>query len=120
TILFPTRRKRKSELNNRILVGTHHKAGTVWLLSIFQRICQQYGWRIHHGVAATPPPEFDVFFPWNSQFDRAAIQPPFKGIHMIRDPRDMIVSACFYHQKATEKWLHVRQDSLGGLTYQEK
>jgi hypothetical protein len=120
SILFPRRPKRRIELKNRILVGTHHKAGTVWLQSIFRRICQQYGWTMYHGESAVPPQGCDVFLPWNSQFDRAAIQPPFKGIHLIRDPRDMIVSGCFYHQKATEKWLHIKQDSLGGLSYQEK
>src|SRR5262245_45760294 len=45
---------------------------------------------------------------------------PYRGLHLIRDPRDIIVSGCFYHQKATETWLHDKQDQFGGLTYQEK
>jgi hypothetical protein len=39
---------------------------------------------------------------------------------LIRDPRDVIVSGCFYHQSAEEAWLQVPQRRLGGLSYQEK
>jgi hypothetical protein len=109
-----------AELKNRILVGTHHKAGTVWLLSVFRRISRQFGLTFCRGAAPTPPQDFDVFFRCDSHFDLGQVQAPYRGLHIIRDPRDMIVSGCFYHQQSKEEWLHIKQDRFGGLTYQEK
>ncbi len=34
--------KKILKLNNRILVGTHHKTGTVWMASLFQEICKAF------------------------------------------------------------------------------
>ena len=44
----------------------------------------------------------------------------FKGFHLIRDPRDLIVSGCFYHQRANEAWLRKPSSRFGGKSYQEK
>lgn len=46
--------------------------------------------------------------------------PDSKGIHLIRDPRMLIVSAAFYHQTAKEAWLHKPRRKFQGMTYQEK
>jgi len=43
-----------------------------------------------------------------------------RGIHMVRDPRDMLLSAVRFHLTADEPWLHVADDRFGGMTYQEK
>src|SRR5712671_589977 len=97
--LFPSsRKKRRIELKNRIAVATHHKAGTVWLHNVFIRICQEYGLTFYKGMAAKLPKEFDVFCPGNSELQAGQVPAPFKGLHMIRDPRDIIISGCFYHQ----------------------
>jgi hypothetical protein len=39
---------------------------------------------------------------------------------MIRDPRDVAISAASYHARADEPWLHIPQKKFGGLSYQEK
>ena len=41
------------------------------------------------------------------------------GIHFRRDPRDLVVSAGFYHKHSDEPQLHVPMEKLGGKTYQE-
>ena len=119
--LFPfVRKKHFVELNNRIVVATHHKAGTVWLHNVFLRVSQDLGWKFCKGIAANLPEDFDVFAPGNCQIQAQQIQAPFKGLHMIRDPRDIIISGCFYHQKAPEPWLQKKHSHFGGLSYQEK
>ena len=45
--------------------------------------------------------------------------PDAKVFHIIRDPRDVIISAAHYHRKASERWLHKAHDAFGGLTYQD-
>ncbi|MGF1571382.1 MAG: sulfotransferase domain-containing protein [Nodosilinea sp.] len=109
------------KLPRKILIGTHHKAGTVWLISVFKSICNYYALKFytdHQGVA--PPAEFDIFLQQHSKFDFDVLPASFRGVHIIRDPRDIIISACFYHQRSTEEWLHKPQKKWQGCSYQQK
>jgi hypothetical protein len=108
------------KLNNKVLIGTHHKTGTVWMLRIFRAICQKLELEFFYGKQEELPRNFDIFFQEHSRFDLDKLQMKYKGIHLIRDPRDIIVSGCFYHQKSQEQWLHIKRKEFGGLTYQEK
>jgi hypothetical protein len=107
-------------LTHRILVGTHHKTGTVWLSAIFARICRDYRLSFFAGNQNDLPAGCRVFVQDHSKFDFDALSGPHRGLHLIRDPRDVIVSGCFYHQHSGEDWLHVRQAELGGASYAEK
>ena len=108
------------KIENKILVGTHHKTGTVWMKNIFSQSCNKLKLKFYNGKLEQSPSDFDVLLQEHSQFDLDKLNAEYKGLHVIRDPRDIIISGCFYHQKAHEKWLHVPQDKFGGLTYQEK
>ena len=108
------------QLENKVLVGTHHKTGTVWMKNIFNQSCSKLKLKFFNGQSDEVPLDFNVFFQEHSKFNFEKIDAEYKGLHIIRDPRDIIISGCFYHQKSHEKWLHVPQDELGGLTYQEK
>lgn len=48
----------------------------------------------------------------------AAVQ--IKGVHIIRDPRDVVISSTFYHLTSSESWLHRPLPQYDGMTYQEK
>jgi hypothetical protein len=113
----------QSEFNlpYKILIGTHHKTGTVWLGSIFRAICREYSLNFFSGQQADLPVEYDVFFQNHSRFDLDNLDNTFRGLYMTRDPRDMIISGCLYHlsPKIKEKWLHRPEKDWNGLTYQE-
>lgn len=104
----------------KILVGMHHKTGSSWMHGIFSKLCGSFQWVFYDGEQASLPGRYEVFFNNHSRFILQEIREPCRGLHMIRDPRDRIVSGCFYHQKSSEEWLHVKQPEFGGLTYQEK
>lgn len=104
----------------KILVGTHHKTGSSWMRGIFSKLCETFQWTFYAGEQEFLPRQFEVFFNNHSRFAPADIHEPCRGVHVIRDPRDRIVSGCFYHQKSSEGWLHVKRPEFGGLTYQEK
>ncbi len=106
--------------DHEILIGTHHKTGTVWLKKIFQRACGDFGLRFFSGQQGHRPYDLDVYFHGHSKFDLESLGKPYRGIHVIRDPRDRIVSGCFYHQKSDEPWLHEEKAEFGGSTYQQK
>nr|WP_255417488.1 sulfotransferase domain-containing protein [Maritimibacter sp. 55A14] len=64
-----------------------------------------------------PRPGTRVFLSTHSRTPWAEIG-PYRGIHIMRDPRDMIVSSYHYHLWTNELWVHVPDEN--GVTYQEK
>lgn len=112
--------RRGRTLKNKIVVGTHHKTGTVWFHDIFAEISRRFGLRfvVSNSRDGGPKQRWDIYHEPESRFDTAKLG-DFRGLHVIRDPRDVIVSAAFYHQKSDESWLHVPQACYGGRTYQE-
>jgi hypothetical protein len=77
------------------------------------RICEHRGTLFFSGRQRDAPASCAVIFEDHSNFDLAALTVPFRGLHMIRDPRDVIISGAFYHRHAAEKWLHRRQWRFG-------
>ena len=108
------------ELPNKILVGSHHKTGTVWMRKVFSCICERSELKFFAGKQEHLPEDFNVFMQNHSRFIPEKFSDPVRGLHIIRDPRDRIVSGMFYHQKSKESWLHKPMKELGGVTYQEK
>lgn len=56
-------------------------------------------------AGAPPPPTADIVLFHHSRF-ASPPEPPWAGSHMVRDPRDMVVSAYHYHRWSDEPWLH--------------
>jgi len=113
--IFPEEHK----LPHIILIGTHHKTGKVWMGNIFRKIAYEMNLRFSVGTGEAIPIEADIILGYHSRFPLKAL-PNYRGMHIIRDPRDLILSGCFYHQKSNEPWLYKPQAEFGGLTYQEK
>lgn len=132
-----------------IYIFSYHKVGTKLLAKIFKEICWDSGWSFTNlaGTVERIPSDLDVAILLHSQIDLTSIQKPFKGIHLRRDPRDVLVSGYLYHQRTDEEWCtnsnfqisgeikypqvpfsqeHRTEDwkqsyleNLGGLSYQE-
>jgi hypothetical protein len=126
-----------------VLVGTHHKTGTVWMASVFREISKRLAvpyldlnnvgvpWRdtakrrdVVRDFISQAHGRVIVFEAHSHFPDLSAVNPQYKahfrGLHMIRDPRDVAISAASYHATASEPWLRVPQAKFGGLSYQEK
>lgn len=115
----------------KILLGTYHKTGTVWLASIFEEICHKTGrvWidlsEIYWGreEAMLEPiesaPAGAVIFEYHSKFPAIPDPSRYRGLRMVRDPRDVIISSVRYHRKSGESWLHETKEEFDGKTYQE-
>ncbi len=97
---------------------SHHKAATLWLQSIlkvlagvydlpFER-CTQDEWSNHIGF----------FMEDHSEIDAAQL-PDFVGSHLIRDPRDMAISAYLYHKWCNEPWVHDVLPEYGNTSLQK-
>lgn len=116
---YMTRDRRPLKMENKIVVATHHKTGTVWLLTLFKKIAIKHRLTLFKGLQKELPEQWDIFFQDHGQIDREALAEGYRGVHLIRDPRDVVVSGCFYHQKSNEGWLHIPRKEFEGRTYQE-
>jgi hypothetical protein len=114
---------------------SHHKCATGWTNSILRELCfhlglrhrtahgpQQYGshgslrtWVETHGV------EFLAFT--NAKIDQATALSSHRGFHVVRDPRDVLVSGYFshLHSHPTDDWpeLQRHRDELQSLSKEE-
>ncbi len=66
-----------------------------------------------------PTNDYDIVFHPYSQIDTNNLH-GFKMMHLIRDPRDIVVSGCFYHLHSKEIWLHKAEPDFDGDTYHNK
>ena len=110
-----------------ICVGTHHKTGTLWMRAVFRRIAVEL--KVAHynvfpaNLNQIVPEDDRVFlFQWSSAFPDAILQrPDARILHVIRDPRDVLLSGMRYHRRAgaDEPFLHIARDDLDGRSYQD-
>ncbi|MBT8446601.1 MAG: hypothetical protein HKO62_01375 [Gammaproteobacteria bacterium] len=92
-----------------ILVMTHHKTGTVLLSKVLKRIAAHLNRSLckAYGYFDTLPSADIVIFEHSLLADdlRRGIR---KGVHIRRDPRDVVVSGYLYHLKTDEAWCRAR------------
>lgn len=124
-----------------VFVGTHHKTGTMWMFNIFQAFAERAGipflnFSEHcRGLAITGERCDQLLFGYGLAFDGIVLADHSEGFrtaasllprermrmfHVVRDPRDIAISAADYHVGSKEPWLHVPATEFGGMTYQER
>lgn len=94
----------------------HHKAASTWAVSIIKQVCQDIGLK-HIRVESEKIFDFDLkkfverekpdFLSYtNAELNHVKNLENFRGFHIIRDPRDIVVSAYFshLHSHPTDKW----------------
>lgn len=97
-----------NDLVDKLIVhGARHKMGTVWMATTLRDVCAEFGLSFaqapQHGEAPPVPADADVYFDSHSRFDLDAL-PDFRGSHMVRDLRDVVVSGYHYHLWTEEPW----------------
>ncbi len=94
----------------------HHKCATTWVVHFVNYVCRltgrktesldnprQYGGDLE---AYRKEQKIDFLFMRNSRWSEVKDVPFTRGVHLIRDPRDILVSAYFSHRNShpTEGW----------------
>ena len=106
-------------INKHILLATHHKILTVFLGRVFRCFALASNRTISQGQGRQVKYDCDIVHDHHSDFDFSVFGHTWVDIHVRRDPRDLLVSAAFYHQRADESWLHVPREDFGGRSYCE-
>src|SRR5882757_3943773 len=118
----------EGRLKYNIVVATHHKTGTVWMSTVFKAIASDLGvayveFRPQYGQLAEALRAPFVLFNYDSDFrEHSHIlgRDDVRILHLIRDPRDVLISAMHYHKKSQETWLHEPVPGYDNVTYQHR
>lgn len=103
-----------------IVVGTHHKTGTVLMTKIFEEVAKYKEWHFYKSTEFDPEVKTDIYFVRKSNIDLSKLPLGCKGVHLIRNPYEVVVSGYRYHLITREKWCRItKRERLGGKTYQE-
>ena len=102
--------------SNKVLHCAVHKGGSQWMSKILEIICSNYNlkMKIFEGHSRMKEyPDVDVLYDNNSSVILHGEN--YIGSHMIRDPRDIIISGYFYHllHNPSEKY-------YDNMTYKDK
>lgn len=113
-------------MKHNVVVATHHKTGTVWMATVFKAIARGTGaryvdfWSNFDRLERRLAPPF-ILFNHDSTFVQHAgllAREDVRVLHLIRDPRDVLISAMHYHKSSSESWLS--RTVFGGMGYQRK
>ena len=101
-----TKRWGPFRLKRKIIIFSYHKCGTVLFRNIFNSLCSRMGlsMTVVYGQASSESFEGDVTLLEHSQFHERDLPDDFIGIHLSRDPRDILVSGYKYHIRCAEPW----------------
>ena len=122
-------------MKHHLAIGSHHKTGTHWMRNVFRQFAKSVGApfidlsytdkldateKFHRHEAAR---KRVVVFHEHSQFPPFVHDPSgagFRGVRIVRDPRDVLVSAVNYHRKTDAGWVNKPQKRHGGLSLKDK
>ncbi|WP_170336021.1 sulfotransferase domain-containing protein [Ruegeria arenilitoris] len=98
-------------------VGTHHKVMTTYFSAVLKLL--GFGLGVPYGKIYSdhPIPQKRLVLAMHSKLSLPQLA-PYRGVHIMRDPRDMIVSGYHYHKWTHETW--ARRPDDNGISYQQK
>lgn len=100
------------------IFSTHHKALTVFLGRILKAYAIITGRSFSQGCGHEIDWTAQLILDHHSEVDLEEAGDSLV-LHVRRDPRDILISSCFYHQKSDEQWLHHPRQELDGKSYRD-
>jgi len=91
---------------NPMVIATHHKVGTVLMSQVFKRTAALLGWSSEvvfgHRLARAPVADVTLFGHGTPQ--QLPEDSGLRAIHLVRDPREVLISGYLYHLHTGEQW----------------
>jgi hypothetical protein len=84
----------------------YHKGGTILLTKVFRSVAKAMGlrFRVLLGKPDRVPPDVDIALFGHSLLNPSEIPGDYRAVHVVRDPRDVLVSGYLYHLRCEEAW----------------
>lgn len=84
----------------------YHKSGTILLKSVFEEFCNKNNlvFQVRMGKQYEIPEGADFILFGHSPIEIQNQPVGFLGVHVMRDPRDIVISGYLYHLRTTELW----------------
>lgn len=93
----------------------HHRVGTVWFLRIMNSVALHFFLPFDKRDRVDQDPEIShtpcVFVDTHSLLEVSRLS-GFRGTHIIRDPRDLVISGYHYHLWTDEEWANMKMGDL--------
>jgi hypothetical protein len=105
-MVLSARRALGSKPEDPSFILTHHKVATVLCRKVLMASTERIGWRYNSemGVANEIASKTDLLHVIHGTTTDAFLDSGRRGVRIIRDPRDVIVSGFLYHQRCSELW----------------
>ena len=87
--------------------------------SMLKKIEEEIGIKVWHRDHQQEPDHWEICFDTHCKFSKKDLPSEYKGVMVIRDPRDIIISGMHYHMISDEEWLRIPQPWLNGGIYQK-
>ena len=114
-----------------VVIATHHKAGSTYARKCFSELSAILKFKLvvlGHGERPCnqdiPKDQNCFILLTHSRLSDIKLALQLLGsknhriVHVIRDPRTLIISGCQYHRKANEEWLKLPSTRFHGQSYQ--
>jgi len=112
-LFYKFKKQKKSAL---IVHICYHKCMTVFFIRVYSGMAKKWGWRFHANfvnetdkflAAANKEDKNKIIMASNPRCEVSELPEHFIGSHIVRDPRDLLVSGYNYHKWCKEQWAHV-------------
>ncbi len=103
----------------------HHKAASTWIFNLCRSICDQLGlsYEANPDLNQESDPKADFIVFGNASIHHVDHLNDFRGFHVIRDPRDIVISAYFSHKISHpiegEEWLIEAREILNSIDQEQ-
>ena len=96
----------KGDSEHLILHGCHHRVGTLWFKGVLSSIAEYHGLPFILDDQSKLTNRPSIFMQSHSHVDFSLLPENYRGSHIIRDPRDIIISGYHYHLWTSEEWVN--------------
>lgn len=98
--------QRQARTTSQIYIFCYHKVGTVLFSNVAAKLAACFGLtvRVTLGNVRDIDRAADIVVFPHSLLDLDLDDYDYRGVHLVRDPRDVWVSGYLYHRRCTEQW----------------
>jgi hypothetical protein len=101
------------ENSDTVIIHTaHHKVGTNWIGKVLNLVAKEFGLPIAKNDISKLPCTRPAIFFQNRVYVIPGSMSNYRGSHMIRDPRDIVLSGYHYHLWTAEEWCNKKIKDL--------